>query len=494
MTSFALVRDEKGRFARTPVEFVDKADYDNVLKLAADLENDNFSLSERLADIEMMIDSKGWHQVFEHGADGGLSLQQIKSASEQLREMVAGNPIMGQGCRLRTAYVWGQGVQWGAIDATGKSSKLTAATRTFLEEPRNVKYVFSPSAAEELEKAAFTDGNLYLVGDEITKRLFRIGIDQITGTIRDPDNPEEIWAYRRVWSPNPDEANPVQMTRWYYTDSYDGERRTQVSWNGRMEQADITKTIIDAVFNRQVGWGHGVPDALAVLAWARIYREFLVNGYVMSRALAKIAYKVTVQSAAGAANSAAEISKPGAGQTDIRGEGNTIEAMPQAGKGYDFSSGRPLLAVIAAGLGLSTTALGADAGGTNAAEQTLDAPTRGMAEVRRNVWRDYFTRVLRWAGNRKTLKMTFVDLTTEQIQRRLQGWTQMHMSGLFSEEIIQRGMADEMDIADPGDIPDTYVRPTGGNAISPTDGSGQGQSNGPAGGLGNDHSTDPPSE
>lgn len=488
-------RDETGRFAKGTETVVLKTDYDNLNELVSTLNTENFKLTERLASIDMMVDSGGWHEIFEHGGDGGLSLQQVKSASAQLRELVIGNPIMGQGARLRTAYIWGAGVTFGAVDAKGKSKPLTGKVNSFLEEPVNVKYLFSTTAQEELEKAAFTDGNVFLVGNDITRKLFRIQMSEMTGTIRNPENVEEIWAYRRQWTIDPESFNPTVKTRWYYTDTYPETETRQASiyWNGKPELVELNRTLLDQGFNKQIGWAFGVPDALCVLAWSRLYKEFLVNGYVMSRALAKFAYKVTVASLGQGMNSSVEVAKPGdSGSTYV---GNGMEAMPNAGKGYDFTSGRPLLAMIAAGLGLSATALGADAGGggSNAAEQTLDLPTRGMAEVRRNVWAEYFVRILRYAGNTKKLTVTFKDLTSEQVQRRLQAWVLMHSQGLFSPEIIQAGMAAEMDIADPGEIPSTYVAPTGGKEATPTDGSGQGQSS-PAGGGSNDHSTDPPSE
>lgn len=483
-----------GRFASSIEDRKVNADYERMTELVAQLDTENFKLTEKLANIDMMLDSAGWHEVFEHGADGGLSLQQVKSASAQLREMVVGNPTMAQGARLRTAYVWGDGLDIGAKRAPGakKAAKLTARVREFLDEPVNVRYLFSISAQEELEKAAFTDGNVFLVGDEATKKIFRVQLKEITGNIRNPENVEEVWAYRRQWTVDPDSLTPTVYTRWYYTDSYpDTEpRETSILWNNKREPVAFGKTMLDVGFNKQIGWALGVPDALCVIAYARLYKEFLVNGYVMSRALAKFAYRVTLQSMGQGMNSSVEVARPGdSGSTYV---GNGLEAMPTAGKGYDFTSGRPLLAMVAAGLGVSATALGADAGGggSNAAEQTLDLPTRGMAQIRRNVWSDYLTRVLRWAGNRSKLVFEFKDLSTEQIQRRLQAWALVHSSGLFSGEIVQAGMAAELNLADAGEIPSTYEAPTGGVAVSPTAGSGQGQSS-PAGGGPNDHSTDP---
>lgn len=493
-------------------------------KTLGHLEAENYRITEQLQNIDMMLDQKGWQPLFDYGADGGLTLGQIKAASEQIRELMVGNPFVGRGALLRICYVWGGGLEFGGrLRTSAKIGALTAEVLETCDKPANERYVFSNSAHEEFERSAFSDGNVFLLGSDALRTFQRVPIAQITGDLRNPDNSEEIWAYRRSWYRNPDAENEKdydEQVKWYYTDIYEGARAGFISYNGRKEEIERTKTLLPMGFNKQIGWAYGVPDALAIIAWARLYKEFLVNGYIMSRAMAKFAYKVTTSSARGGANASAEIQLPGqAGSTAVEGQGNSLSAMSNAGKGYDFDAGRPLAAAMAAGLGVSLVALLSDpavGAGGNGTAATLDAPARATAALRRKVWDDYWVRIFRYLGNRKKLVTTWHDLTDDQLQRILQGLTLLNGSGLFEGKVMQKEFAAAWGIADPGEIPNGYMVPNNSNSLprkdvdadgttpaagddqtqpakppSPTAGSGQGKSSG-RGKAPNDHSTDTP--
>lgn len=486
----------------------------------AEIDKEFSTVAEGLAAVDMMLDAKGWSQLFEYDENRGLSLQQIKSASTQIRELIVGNPFVQNGSRVRTATTWGGGVEFGCqTRSTGKVKKLPVAIQTQMEEPRNQRYIFGNDAKEELERAAFSDGTFLVLGSETTKQMQRLNIHELSGDLRNPDNHEEILAYRRTWDRDP-MGNPGDrktINRWYYTDLTPIEdRQASITYQGKREKVERQYTIIDKGFNQQVGWAYGVPDALAIVAWSRLYKEFLVNGYVMSRSLAKLAYKVTVSSATGGNRAAVETTMPGqAGGTAVQGQGNDIAPLATAGKGYDFGSGSPLAAAMAAGLGVSLLALTANpaaASGSNAAAQTLDPIAKATAIMRRRSWDDFWVRIFRWLGLRDRLLSTWSDLGDDGIQRVMQAWTLVANSGLFKPEISQSGIAKAMSIPDPGEVPDGYLMPNneaslarkdidtdggGGNPNDPgatgaggaTGGSGQGQ-NSPAGRADNDHDTD----
>lgn len=490
---------------------IPKAELDAIHETMSRLETENWKASESLQNVEMMLDQKGWTPAFQYGGDGGLTLQQVKDASKQLRELVVGNPFVKRGHKLRATYVWGGGCEFANQQRNGKLSKLPSPIASVLEDDlRAQRYLFTGDAQEEMESSAYTDGHFFVLCDDSTKKpVQRLSLDQITADLRNPDNPEEIWAYRRQWSRNPGRETPQPgdvRVRWYYTDTFEGTRKKTIKYESKTETIETGFTVIDQSFNRQVGWAYGVPDALAIIAWAKLYKEFLVNGYIMSRALAQFAYKVTVQSKKAGGVAAVEVAKNSeGGNTYVSGDGKGLETVASAGKGYDFDSGRPLAAAMAAGLEVSLVALLSDpgaGGGSYSTASTLDAPARATAAMRRKAWDSFWSRLFRYMGNTKTLKVTWHDLPDEQLQRILQAWTLTHNTGLFKPEIVQKGFADAMGIADPGEIPEGYLplnneksvksaSASGDAEQGPTAGSGQGQDNGGAGGLGNDHETDP---
>ena len=455
-----------------------------------------YELEERLRGVDQMLDEPGWTQLFTHAAvDGGLTLEQIRLASQQLRELVAGNPLLKRGSQLRATYVWGGGVSFATRLDSGKPSTITAEVRKKAALPRNRRYVFSNNAHEEFERAAFTDGNLFLLGDDDARTIGRVGMEQITGDLRNPKNPEEVWLFRREWDENPEGVgdDAGHTVRWYYTDLFPGARKSsvRVTSTGKLEPVDKRSTMLHVAFNQQVGWAYGIPDALPVIAYMKLYREFLKNGYVMSKALAQLAFKVTAASASAGTRAAAEFALPGQGSTSVMGAGNDISAVATAGKGYDFASGKPLAATIAAGLEVSVNTLLAE----EPVGDQLDITTRAAATMRRLNWEDAFERIYAFLGNTRELVCTWQDLPVEQIQRQMQAWTLVHQSGAFPGEVVQRGIARTMKIADSGALPAEYVvapggtNPNGGTtgAGGATDGTGQGQG-ADSGGSGNSDS------
>jgi hypothetical protein len=68
------------------------------------------SMDEALQNIDLMLDAQGWTNIWEYDDNRGLTLRQVKEASRQLRELVVGNPFIGNGYRIRNAQTWGGGV------------------------------------------------------------------------------------------------------------------------------------------------------------------------------------------------------------------------------------------------------------------------------------------------------------------------------------------------------------------------------------------------
>jgi hypothetical protein len=74
----------------------------------------------------------------------------------------------------------------------------------------------------------------------------------------------------------------------------------------------------------------------------------------------------------------------------------TLEAIPKSGATIDSESGRPLAAMIAAGLDVPVTMLLGDPGvtGARATAETLDEPTQLTMQMRRTRWAEAHRRIL----------------------------------------------------------------------------------------------------
>jgi hypothetical protein len=209
-----------------------------------------------------------------------------------------------------------------------------------------------------MERAAYTDGNFFLLGDDSTHKLTRVPVWEITGAITDPDNHDVLWALQRTWQ-RTNGLRAEVVSEWYWCDTYDegtaGKNRPKtIEAAEGTEPVNVTKTIFWQGYNRQIGWLWGVPDALPAIAWARLWREFLESGHIMSKAMARIAYKLTARTQQGLAGLSATVA--GAeGSGNSAGMSSTMDMVPlaTAGKGYDFESGQSLAGMVASALGLT---------------------------------------------------------------------------------------------------------------------------------------------
>ena len=411
------------------------------------LESENEQLSEALNNVSLMLDNKGWSTLNDIEFSG-MNLFDLKKASEQIREMAVGNPLIKRGYKLRSSYVWSRGFNL---------PKLSSRVRNKLSSPVNERALFSHMAYEEMELAAYTDGNVFVLGRVSDQQFMRVPLNEITGVMTDPDNNEVIWAIRRTWNRMFSNGTSENISRWYYTDSYPADApksRNLKSSTGSNDSVDLNYVMFHQAFNSQIGWTFGVPDALSVLAWARLYREYLENGSIMTKALAQFAYKVSARSRSGVTNAAAKIAvadgtKGRIGATAAMGADVDLTPMTR-GSGYDFESGKSLAAMIASGLEVSIVALLADpsSSGSYGTAQTLDTPTMKAMQSRQNVWSLFFKRILRFTGAPDNINVTWPSIEVEPTHRMVQALAMAWESGILNEDEYRAAIVDILDIVE----------------------------------------------
>ena len=423
-------------------------------------EIDRDLLAEALDGVRAMLkrDDRGWSPYIganrgEH--EEGLTLNDLKQWSKNIREGVVAAPWIKRGLALRSSYIWKDDIQYAGVDDEGakankggsgrpsKDQKVARVGLEALENPVNISSFFSPPARRRREGLLYHDGLALWIGDDATKEIETIPLTEITEVFTDPDHDDIIWAYRREWTRRQVNGKYKPMKRWYFVDTYKNRTRpyiTTAGEGGKVEREVVEQgfTAFDMHANRLEGWKFGSPDALAAWIWNQIARDLYMDGVAVSEAMQTFAFKVNSSTKKGAENGALAFGNPnGAGSAFVSGNGADITPLSSAGKGYDFSTIREVVSVIAAAIDVSNihlTANPGDAGSSYGSAATLDLPTRLIMSERRNEHIELEQRVLAWLGLKgvKAYFLTYDD--GAEIYRQMQSLTLQYQQGVISPE------------------------------------------------------------
>lgn len=370
-------------------------------------------LTESIADLERMLDDRGWKRLSAAG-EHQFSRQGLREAAEVARVMAVANPLIKRGLGIRQAYVWGQGV---GITARANGDEGTQDVNTvvqaFLDDPGNRAALTGDQAQEENERALGTDGNVFIacftnpVTGYVQART--VPFDEITDVILNPDDRDDPWFYERTWVEQRVDTSTARLVTterkaYYPALTYRPATRVrsidkhEVMWDAPIHHVSA---------NRLDGWKFGIGDAYAALPFARLYRDFLADWATLVKALSQFAWRATGGNGAQSQKLRAKLARRPQGDAIPGNEGTvgatftgtpevTLEAIPKTGATIDSESGRPLAAMAAAAIGVPVTILLADPGqvGSRATAETLDLPTRLEMTQRRSLWENALTAVL----------------------------------------------------------------------------------------------------
>ena len=368
-------------------------------------------LEESVADLEMMLNDRGWQTLGMWG-DAQFSRRGTWQNARLCRVMAVANPLIRRGLSLRTSYVWGGGVTIAAREAGGDdgAQDVNAVLQAFLDDPTVRKVLTGSTARETNERTLGTDGNLFAAlftaprTGRVQPRL--LPLDEITAVVRNPEDRTEVWFYQRIsldaagnervtYHPDVDYQPRVRVTRFGGTATIGGApvAAGDVLWDA---------PVLHLKVNALADWDFGVGDAFAAIAWARAYKEFLEDWAKLVKALSRFAWRATSARRGGAQAAAERVASTqaadvgtGVGQT-FAASGVNLEAIPKTGATIDSGSGRPLAAMVASALDVPVTMLLADPGvtGARATAETLDTPTELMASLRQEAWGEFLRRLL----------------------------------------------------------------------------------------------------
>lgn len=379
-------------------------------------------LQESLADMELMLEDRGWERIG-LWANQQFTRQGLVRSAILCRAMAVANPLIRRGLNLRIAYVWGGGVEISAKAQGGNDGEqdVNAVVQAFLADKAVRKVLVSGSARERNERVLGTDGNVIValftspLKGTVQPRL--LPFTEVEEIISNPDDRAEPWFYKRVHI-----GSDGDMTTTYHPD-VDYQPRLKL----RVVQSDTTlgtatmtpgevawdAPVIHVKVNDLQDWSFGVGDAFAAIAWARAYKEFLEDWAKLVKALSRFAWRLTSERKGAAQSAAAAIRKTpptdsarpvwaGDPSNDARPVGQTfsqtggqLEAIPKSGATIDSQSGKPLAAMVASAMDVPVTMLLGDPGisGARATAETLDTPTELMANMRRDLWTEFYRRL-----------------------------------------------------------------------------------------------------
>lgn len=403
--------------------------------LSAKIENDNLreeisymgseihDLQESMLAISDAFDNTGWRPLTDTDAKT-IRLETVKKMALVGRAMYTMNPFIKKGIRARYSYVWGRSVFFDGV------SDIQDQLDT------NRKKLFSPQAYEELEVTLATDGNVFTALDVSNKdgvTAFRVPLDEITGSVSNPYDSEDIWFYKRNYVVNTTNSqsgaiSSVATVKYYMSVSYYNTFKKQgKALPKRFNKIGVEQNFVlhHMAVNKQVGWKWGIPDVTPVVFWAKAYKEYLEDNAMLVKAYSRLAWQVKASSVNGANAAASQlIARPTrdpftgelnrTGGTAITGVGNELSPIQPTGSSVDFSKGSALAGAIASGLEIPLVVVTSSASdGTRATSDTLDLSTLKAMLSRQQLHTERFLEIFEFWGADVTPNPTNATKTKE---------------------------------------------------------------------------------
>ena len=412
-------------------------------------------LQENMADVVLALDNQGWNPMGEDLDMSEVPLYTIKKTARTTRALLVINPLIKRGMSVRKAYIWGSGVDFEGLDLKDK----------FIKSPNAQKYLISPKACAEMEDCLGTDGNYFLLatkGAFYSKRgLMRLPLIQITGTVSNPDNHEEIFFYRREWlrvvnSADTEAETSIMVIEYVPAIDYD----MQASGKPRMIRGypvNYNSVVAHHAVNKQTGWKWGIPDIMPVMFWAKAHKEFLENQATLVKAYSQFAFKATLPTRTGAGAVATKVAAQpsrdpftgesnGVGSTFVGAGGATLSSVGRTGGSVDFKAGLPLAGYVAAGLNVPLNELTADAGDANrSSAETLSDSNEKVMKARQDEHKRFLSGVLEYLGY-PDIDVIFPPIAMEAVYRQIQSIQQAAGLNVMSDKEIRELLLKAFDI------------------------------------------------
>jgi hypothetical protein len=373
-------------------------------------------LQERIAELEFAMEDSAW-QALDQNSQREFSRDGLRKIINLSRISYLKNPIIRRGVDVQANYVFGQGIEFEAVDPA-----VNDVVQAFLDDAKNRAEFSGHQAMTVKEVDLACEGNVFFVyfSDASTGavRLRSLPVDEVADVITNPEDRKEPWFYRRMWveeSLGRGGSMVVTQEEALYPDIAYNPRRKLPARGGIEIRWDTP------VHHVKVGglssMKFGLPEVYPALDWARAYKNALEDDATRSAALARFAMKLTTTGSAatmaaakaklgttyGNAARAAETNPPPvAGSTFIGrrdAQGNVItdiDPINLSGTTLPDDHARPIRLMALMAMGLPETFFSDAKVGNHATAKTLDRPTELMMVQRRAFWGDEYRTMLEY--------------------------------------------------------------------------------------------------
>lgn len=405
-------------------------------------------LQEGLSELSLYLEDLDWTPLV--GLDQtqkGLSLDTIRENSERLSGLLSVNPTIKKAVNARIGYIWGRGVEFSG-----------SGTQKMLNNKRNKRLLFSPSAQETLEKQLATDGNVWAIKDKTTEEVRFLPMEEISGWVLDEFDQTRViyWLHeytivRHNFSTGEETVTPVKV--FYAASDYTGAKVASIDGI----RVDRNVTVSHLKVNAQRGWLFGMPDIMAAMFWAKAHKELFEAGTTYVKAQGKFASKVVSKTKGGAGNAAARIAEGphrdlnsgevlDSGGTAVMSGGLDYQLMGKMSGGVDFDKFDPVAALVAVGLDIPLSVI---IGTSENDEKALERTTVDAMQMRQKLWTEFYEDIF----GRK-VKVAWPKIRTEPEYRRIQALEITNKTGALSREEIRQLTLEAYDLdANVGDLP-----------------------------------------
>ena len=353
-------------------------------------------LTERMAELEMALEDVNWtrftgENTTEFSRDG------LRKINQLARLYYLKNPLVRRGVSVQAHYVFGQGVE-----IKSKDEDVEGVIQSFWNDARNRVNFSNMQALIEREIDLQLYGNIFFVfftGVDGRVVVRTLPVDEIDDIITNPNDKKEVWYYRRSWM-----SGNERMERMYPDFRYRPQQTQDRYENVWIEWESPVYHIKTGGLSEM---RFGVSEVYASIDWAKAYKEFLEDWSTLSRALSRIAYKVSTQGgknaiAAARAKMASTLGlsstehnpAPVTGASFVAGTGSDITAVNTSGARYSSEDGRRLMLMVASAFGLPESFFGDVSVGTLATAKSLDRPTELKMRARQMFWQDTLENIL----------------------------------------------------------------------------------------------------
>lgn len=356
---------------------------------------------------EVIDQTKRDYLLLSGGDDGAAEFDRetIGKVIARSRALALRNPLVQRAIDVMVLYCFGQGVSIEA-EAEGDAADLAK----LIEDAKNRAELFGPEGLEACERELDATGNLFLMlyGRENGPGIPQVRcapVEEFKAIITNPDDRKEVWLYlREIQTPGGATRKTYHPDVMYQpTDrppQYDG---IEIVWS-----VPVSHYAIGGFHH----WRWGMPKLYAAGDWAIAYKGFLEDLATVIRSLSRYAHKLTVSGSPSQVQAAAVALRssmvgnyteggetnppPAAGSTFVQNDQAKMEVFKASGMHVDGDSGRRLLLMFAAGVGLPETFFADLANSNLATAKALDRPTEMLFLMRQTLWRRILGDIAGW--------------------------------------------------------------------------------------------------